>query len=464
MRRIVIALLLTALVVTVLPTFAQDNLLTNGGLEEGEFGPYQGKGRSDLNIPAGWDLWLGQGSKDQFFNRGDKVYAFPHNGVGPSPVEGDAAASIHGGYVQFNAALFQTVSVAPETNLQAEAASQLKVCTPEDGEPGFCGSDPSSGAQTRIGIDPNGGNDPNSAEIIWSEWLKPHDTWARQYVEATATGSQVTVFLYTTQGAPYLNNFTWFDDVKLTTGGAGGTSPAAAPASTPVPTPVPYVDFVVPQDAQEDGSIMHTVTQGDTLDSIAYAYGTTRTALLEINPSLPSARWLQVGQQITVQEAPAPAEVVEADVEAEAAEDVEVAAAPEDAEAAPAEEGMSEEMDAYVTLLEEGLASNAASIDVMSVELMDERTDGGELATNITYVSNADGNTSMAQDWFTLFATIGSIARGEDIPLDMIVLTTNDEEGEMLSSVTVSTEDVFAILGGDLSGAEFAERLTVETR
>ncbi|MEO0564739.1 MAG: hypothetical protein AAF125_21720, partial [Chloroflexota bacterium] len=245
MRRIFIALLVTvASFASGVVGSAQGNLLVNPGLEEGEFGPYSGRGRGDLTVPAGWDVWLGQGeiSSENFFNRGDRVYMFPHTGPGPSPVEGGLALNVNGGFVQYNAAIYQSVSVSPESNVRAEAASQIKVCNTEDGGPGFCGSDPSSGGQTRIGIDPDGGSDPNAPEIVWSAWLRPHDRWDRQAVEATATGGTVTVFLYMTQDAPYTNNQVWWDDAKLEVGGGGGAAPEAeggdgGSVSAPAPPP-----------------------------------------------------------------------------------------------------------------------------------------------------------------------------------------------------------------------------------
>lgn len=313
MRRLFIATItLTIVVFSFWPTLAQDNLLTNGGLEQGEFGAYQGKGRADLNVPVGWDIWLAQGPTDGFMNRGDKTFAFPHQGIGPEPVEGSTAMNISGGFVQFTAAVFQTVNVAEGTNLRAEAASQIKACTPPTNDDAFCGSDLNSGAQTRIGIDPDGGTDPNAPEIVWSAWLQPHDRWDRQAVEATSTGTQVTVFLYNTQPKPFNRNVVYWDDVKLTAEGGGG---AAAPAAVAGPTATPrpqYVPFVNPQGARDDGSVVHTVQSGDTLDSIAVAYGLTRQDLIERNPTLGSTRFLSIGQQITIQAAQAEATPVPA--------------------------------------------------------------------------------------------------------------------------------------------------------
>lgn len=282
---------------------AQENLLTNGGMEQGEFGPYTGRGRADLNIPAGWNIWLGQGSTDTFYNRGDKVYGFPKFGFGFNVAEGTYALHLDGSYVQFNSAVFQTVNVSEGDNVRGEAAAQIKAC---DGQTGSCSSNSSTGAQVRIGIDPNGGNDPNASEIVWSGWSTPHDRWERISVEATATGGQVTLFLFSTQGAPAVSNYSYWDDAKLTLGGGGGSAGEGGGESIP-PTEVPnFVPFVNPQGVQEDGSIVHTVVQGDTLDSIAVAYGLTRQDIIDRNPDLQSTNFIRIGQELVIQE-PQPA-------------------------------------------------------------------------------------------------------------------------------------------------------------
>ncbi|MEM6527010.1 MAG: LysM domain-containing protein, partial [Chloroflexota bacterium] len=318
MRRVLVSAMFVLIGALALPAHAQEvNLLTNGGMEEGEFGTYQGKGRGDLTIPAGWDIWLGQGDTGQFFNRGDQVYAFPHTGFDPTEFEGNASLNLSGGYVQFNAAVFQSVSVEPGTNLLAEATSWVRACDLGDDQI-KCGSDTSSGAQTRIGIDPDGGSDPNAPEIVWSQWVDPHDIWKSQTASATATGGTVTVFLFATQARPTSLNDVYWDRAKLWVGGEGGGSgEQVAEAAAPPPTERPaFVPFVNAQGEREDGSIVHRVSEGDTLDSIAVAYGMTRDDILALNPTMQSARFLSIGQELLIREAdPEPEEIEEAEVE-----------------------------------------------------------------------------------------------------------------------------------------------------
>src|SRR5690606_6611045 len=54
-----------------------------------------------------------------------------------------------------------------------------------------------------------------------------------------------------------------------------------------------------PQGVREDGSIVHIVVEGDTLDAIAVAYRTTRDEILRLN-DMTSRNFLQLGQEIIV--------------------------------------------------------------------------------------------------------------------------------------------------------------------
>lgn len=287
---------------------AQDNLLNNPSMEEGSFGPYVQKrgGEKAIYMPSGgWDYWLPGTPRGDFYDRSDRVTINPHPESGfPKPLEGIRALSVDCGFVSCTVAVFQTVStnITPGTNVRAFAWAQVKTCNlPRDkeGKPsGECGSAVESGARTRVGIDPDGGTDPNAPEIVWSAFISPHEQggWQQMTVDATATGNAVTFFMYSTQTNFSDINITYWDSASLTVGGGGGAVPSAA---TPTPTPPPVVAFVVPQAAQGDGSIVHVVQPGDTVDSIAFAYGITRTQILELN-NLASPRYITPGQKLIV--------------------------------------------------------------------------------------------------------------------------------------------------------------------
>lgn len=299
---LVFVLILTSL--TSIVNAQNSELLVNPGLEEGASGAYTTRrgGEFPIYLPNSWNIWLASPT-GEFFNRSERTTVNPHPGPGPSPKEGSRALNVDCGFVTCTAAIYQQVTVQDKANVQASAWAQVKACNlPDNGT--TCGSAVESGSQTRIGIDPNGGTDPNDGDVVWSNWAQPHDNWLQMTVSATTTGTTATLFLYSTQSSTADLNRTYWDQTTMTGGGAGG---AVAGAATPVPTAPPEVAFVVPQEAREDGSIVHIVRSGDTIDSIAVAYGLTRPDILALNPNLGDPRIISLGQEIVVRE-PLPTE------------------------------------------------------------------------------------------------------------------------------------------------------------
>ncbi len=297
---------LALLLVTTSLLSAQEERLNNPSLEEGTFGAYTTRrgGEFPIYLPSAWNIWLASPTGD-FFNRGDRTTVNPHPGPGPSPRDGGRAVNVDCGYVTCTAAIYQQVSVEAETNIQASAWAQVKACNiPEDSD--TCGSAVESGSQTRIGIDPNGGTDPNDGDIVWSDWAQPHDRWEQMSVGATATGTTATLFMYSRQGSTADLNRTYWDQASLTGGGSGGSAAGDGPAPTPIPTAPPSVAFVTAQEQRADGSIIHVVASGDTIDSIAVAYSVTRQHILDLN-GISDPRIIAIGQEILIRE-PLPSE------------------------------------------------------------------------------------------------------------------------------------------------------------
>lgn len=302
MRRATLWILLIIILAgTALMVSAQDDeLLRNPSLDEGSFGPYTTRrgGEFPIYLPEGWNAWLAPQAGD-YINRSDRTTINPHPGPGPSPVQGNRAVNVNCGYVTCTVALYQQVSVPQGANLVASAYTQVKACNIAPNADN-CGSAIESGSQTRIGIDPNGGTDPGDSDIVWSNWVQPHDRWEQATVSATATGTTATLFLYSTQANVAHLNRSYWDAASLKVGGAGGSSPSAA---TPVPTAPPSVPFVVPQPPAPDGSLIHRVQPGDTIDSIAVAYRMTRSEVMALNPGITDPRIIRLGQEIVIREA-----------------------------------------------------------------------------------------------------------------------------------------------------------------
>lgn len=277
------------------PAGAQTNLLVNGGMER----PYQGQGAPTRTAPNGWNMWVGAGAPE----------AFPHSDP-LQVIDGEVSWNVKQGDAVFTAAGYQRVGgLEPGTRLRFSAHAWLYTCNNRETscvieEYPHRRSDTSAGASVKVGIDPTGGTDPNSANVVWSGGVAPYDQWAIPSVVAEAQGDAVTVFLYMTQAQGLALNNVYWDSAQLVNtdepvtpgGGEGGEAPA--------PPPVQEAPFVVPQGVRPDGSIVHTIQEGDTLSSIAFAYaeyGTTRESIAELNEGIqPNTPLLVPGQELII--------------------------------------------------------------------------------------------------------------------------------------------------------------------
>jgi LysM repeat protein len=301
-RWILLIVLATVLLVVTAPLMVQVNAQDGNLLQDPGFeGPYVGRGRPNLNTPAPWPIWIQDGPHGfDWQNRADKVTAFPHNS-GPEVHSGGHSLNIDGGYVTYTAAVYQQVPVTPGTNLTGSAWARIKTCNIAPNADN-CGSAVESGAYVKVGIDPNGGTDPNSPSIVWSGNFAPHDNYMQGTVTATAVGSVATLFIYTTQQSPATLNRAWFDDAYLGVGGTGGAAAGqvtAVPTARPIPTA--FVAFVQPP--RPDGSIVHVVQPGDTMTGISTAYNVPIDTIVQQN-GLRSSRYIFIGQELLIKPAP----------------------------------------------------------------------------------------------------------------------------------------------------------------
>jgi len=266
------------------------NLLSNPSLEN----PYYGQGAPTRTAPQGWSLWVGAGAPD----------AFPHTDK-TQVLDGDVSWNIKQGYTAFAAAGYQRVGgLTAGENVRATGYGWVYTCNNTETscvipDPPYRRSDPAAGASLRVGIDPNGGTDPNAPGVVWSAGSAPYDQWAELSVVAKAGGDAVTVFLYATQSAGLAINNVYWDKTSLVR-----TDEAAAGGGGAAPPPVSEAPFVTPQNVRPDGSIVHIVQEGDTLSSIAYAYskyGATVASIAAINPGMkPTTRFLTLGQEVMI--------------------------------------------------------------------------------------------------------------------------------------------------------------------
>lgn len=150
----------------------------------------------------------------------------------------------------------------------------------------------------RIGIDPTGGTNPFSPNIIWSPVVDTYDSYYQHSIEAQAQGTTVTVFTYSAPVEQRKHNDVYWDDAALTVLGAG-QAVAQVGNSQPQNVPAPQPVFVLPPTATPDaeGVIYSTVGPGDSLWSMAAKAGISLDQILEYN-KLTKDSFVLVGQTL----------------------------------------------------------------------------------------------------------------------------------------------------------------------
>jgi LysM repeat protein len=121
----------------------------------------------------------------------------------------------------------------------------------------------------RVGIDPFGGTDAFSPNIVWSTPFDTFDAWGLYTIEAAAQSNTVTVFTRSTPLYGSQHNDIYLDDASLVAVSPGDNG-SGVPVIQP-PTPVPGFRYVV--------------QRSDSYYRIALRFGITQSALIAANPS-----------------------------------------------------------------------------------------------------------------------------------------------------------------------------------
>jgi uncharacterized protein YraI len=248
-----LAFLLVPQIVRAQPAEQSADLLLNGGFEpfvtpDGKYDyPIFVTPEGGGHVAEHWTPW--------WYNSESVDDSVPEYDIAPvirDPYRvhgGLAAQQIFRPNVLWKAGVMQTVSVPTNANLQfsiwGHAWASFCRRNPKAGQEGepdvFCNArnsheDAANPGVMKIGIDPTGGTDWTSSNIIWSPDRITYDNFEQYVVTAKAKGSTVTVFTYTTFVYPApINNVYWDDAALVTTDG----SAAPPPAGTPIPPGAP---------------------------------------------------------------------------------------------------------------------------------------------------------------------------------------------------------------------------------
>jgi uncharacterized protein YraI len=219
MKRLAITVVLSLLlaVIAVSPAGAQAaNLLQDPGFEGATYNFVSADPEAlavTYSTPSGWGGGVALDPRSQpWMNR--HPTGFPH--FGPYKRNGYRSFHMSRGFATFTASVYQQVSVQPNTDVQGGAWAFI-----ENG---------SGTAIVRAGIDPNGGTSPFSPSVVWSGNAGAAYQWNQVAVNARASGSVVTLFLFATQSSPSDPNGVYWDDAFLY--GAAGSGDISSGSSS----------------------------------------------------------------------------------------------------------------------------------------------------------------------------------------------------------------------------------------
>ena len=253
---IVVMLLLIgvpAMSVQAAPPAQGGNLLKNPGFEEG----FTQRGAGEIEIGIHWDPWWVPGTADQtaagtFYRPEYK----PENAAiyGMRRVQsGNYSQKQFNTYAHHRAGIYQQVTgLAVGSTLTFSAWAQ--VWSSGQDNPDRC--EEFGNYRVWAGIDPNGGRDGNSGNIVWSQPIMTCNEWVLVQVTAVAKSSTITVFLKGEPEYRMKHNDAYWDNASLTvqspptptppppTPTPRPPTPTPVPTSTPVPTPTPVPDAV----------------------------------------------------------------------------------------------------------------------------------------------------------------------------------------------------------------------------
>lgn len=147
----------------------------------------------------------------------------------------------------------------------------------------------------KIGIDPTGGTDPWSSEIVWSAEKESYDVFGRYEVQAVARSTTVTVFTHSRPENPMQHNDVYLDDAELTlAGGIGSGEPL-----TVNPPPALQAVGAVTMTTDPGGRITHVIKPGDTLFALALQYGVPVDQIMTLN-DLKAESQVQIGRELII--------------------------------------------------------------------------------------------------------------------------------------------------------------------
>ena len=232
--------LLAVLLLALIGIQAQDdgNLLTNPGFEP----PFPiAAGLPPMQVANGWFPWY-IGTQPQYYASSDTV-----EGVGvPRVLEGDGQQfftyySVHTGGV------YQTVSGVTPGNSYTFSVN-AHVWSTSGGDPNI--SAEPGGVIVQVGIDPLGGSDGASADVVWSAPIERYDAFNLYEVTASAAAETITVWVRSSVTTAVQYSVIYLDNASLISSGVIAETTDVVEATEAVDV-LPTEELVVTEPAPE---------------------------------------------------------------------------------------------------------------------------------------------------------------------------------------------------------------------
>ncbi|MFP3896727.1 MAG: SdrD B-like domain-containing protein [Anaerolineales bacterium] len=210
-----------------------DNVAVNPGFEHG-FSTRDGI--SEVSVANGWHPFWQEGPRqEEGLNHRPEFKPEDAARFGYRRVrEGNWAQKMFTTYATHHAGVLQQINVPRGSVVSLSAWGQAWSSERDNPDESRDGK-----YYLSVGIDPTGGTNFTSENIVWSERNTTLDQWVQLTVQAQAQADTVTVFLRGDAEWPVKHNDAYFDEVCVT---------YVAPTPPPTPTPLPPTDTPVPTD------------------------------------------------------------------------------------------------------------------------------------------------------------------------------------------------------------------------
>jgi hypothetical protein len=187
------------------------NLLSNPGFE----GAYYAWNRiAEISVAEGWlPFWVSPQAGDEGWKNRTPIYQAATYAVSPHRTRSGQTAQMYATDMATHVAgLMQTVQVSAGQRLRFRAYGHA---WSTDQDTVNSSIDPGN-VRMKIGIDPTGGTNPFSSQVVWSAGKAVYDDYDDGFeVEAVAACPTVTVFLISSVEKPRKHNAIFWDDASL---------------------------------------------------------------------------------------------------------------------------------------------------------------------------------------------------------------------------------------------------------